>query len=121
MIPMNKVQPFMPSQDIIDYVAQITGGKAIHAFSLVKYQLALEKTMQYVFGDAFICEDNETAKRVAFDPRVRMRCVTLEGDVYNPQGVLSGGSTPDNGTELLKKVKELFRLEEELRYVDHKL
>jgi structural maintenance of chromosome 2 len=56
----------------------------VHAVSLVKYQLALEKTMQYVFGDAFICEDNETAKRVAFDPRVRMRCVTLEGDVYNP-------------------------------------
>lgn len=77
--------------------------------------------MQYVFGDAFICEDNETAKKVAFDPRVRMRCVTLEGDVYNPAGVISGGSSSENGIELLKKVKELIRLEEELRYVDNKL
>jgi structural maintenance of chromosome 2 len=77
--------------------------------------------MQYVFGDAFICDDNETAKKVAFDPRVRMRCVTLEGDVYNPSGVLSGGSSGDSGMELLKKVKELYKLEEELRYVEHKL
>lgn len=45
MIPMNKIEPYMPSQEIIDYVAQVTGGKAVHAVSLVKYQLALEKTM----------------------------------------------------------------------------
>ena len=48
--------------------------------------------MKFVFGDAFICEDSETAKKVAFDPRVRMRCVTLDGDTYSPNGILSGGN-----------------------------
>jgi len=77
--------------------------------------------MQYVFGEAFVCEDSETAKKLAFDPRVNMLCVTLEGDVYSPHGTLSGGSGSTSGLEILKKVKDLNKLEEELRYAEHKL
>jgi len=76
--------------------------------------------MKFVFCDAFVCEDAETAKKVAFDPRVRMRCVTLDGDTYNPSGVLSGGADARDGPSILKKVKEIHRLEEEKRYSDHK-
>lgn len=74
-----------------------------------------------MFGGAFVCEDGETAKKLAFDPRVNMICVTLEGDVYSPNGSLSGGSSSGGGHEILKKVKELNKLEEELKYADHKL
>ena len=64
----------------------------MYAPKLIKFNLALEPSMKFVFGDVFICEDNETAKKVAYDPRVRMRCVTLDGDVYNPSGILTGGN-----------------------------
>lgn len=77
--------------------------------------------MQYVFGDSFVCHDNETAKKLAFDPRVGKQCVTLEGDVYSPSGTLSGGSSSNQGQDLLKKMKDLSKLEEELRYTEHKL
>ncbi len=77
--------------------------------------------MQYVFGAAFVCDDAETARKLAFDPRVNMICVTLDGDVYSPTGCLSGGSTRQGGYEILRKVKELNKLEEELKYADHKL
>ena len=70
----------------------MSDGKAVFALQAIKYPMALEETMKYVFGDAFICEDTETAKKVCFDPRVRMRCVTLDGDTYNPSGVLTGGN-----------------------------
>lgn len=79
--------------------------------------------MQYVFGDAFVCETAEVAKKLAFDPRVQMNCVTLEGDFYSPAGTLSGGSASSlsGGTDVLKKVKNLMKLEEEFRYCDQKL
>jgi structural maintenance of chromosome 2 len=60
---------------------------------------------------------------VAFDPRVRMRCVTLEGDVYSPSGTLSGGSNNEEGKaddSILKRVKDLNKLDEELRFTEHK-
>lgn len=67
--------------------------------------------MEYVFGSTLICEDADTAKRVTFDPAVRMKSVTLEGDVYDPSGTLSGGSAPQSSGVLvtLQKLNELTR------------
>lgn len=67
--------------------------------------------MEYVFGNTLICEDADTAKRVTFDPSVRMKSVTLEGDVYDPSGTLSGGSSPKSSGVLvtLQQLNEITR------------
>lgn len=67
--------------------------------------------MEYVFGTTLVCEDADTAKRVTFDPAVRMKSVTLEGDVYDPSGTLSGGSSPQTSGVLvtLQKLNELTK------------
>jgi structural maintenance of chromosome 2 len=36
LIPVNKIQAYMPSNDVLEYVAKVTEGKAQHAVSLVK-------------------------------------------------------------------------------------
>ncbi len=69
--------------------------------------------MDYVFGSTLVCEDAETAKRVTFDPAVRLKSVTLEGDVYDPAGTLSGGSAP-NSSGVLVTLQELNRVKSEL-------
>lgn len=51
----------------------------------------VENSIKYIFGDVIICEDIETAKRLAFDPKIKMTCVTIEGDIYKPMGIISGG------------------------------
>ena len=65
--------------------------------------------MEYVFGSTLICDDSSTAKSVTFDPSVRMKSVTLEGDVYDPAGTLSGGSAPQSSGVLvtLQKLNEV--------------
>lgn len=37
-------------------------------------------------------QDSATAKKLAFDKNVERRCVTLEGDDFNPKGLLTGGA-----------------------------
>lgn len=49
-----------------------------------------------------------------------MKTVTLEGDIYNPTGTLEGGYTNET-IGMLKKVKELQRLEDEKKYISSKL
>lgn len=56
--------------------------------------------MEFVFGDAFICRDKYVAEKVAFHKRIKRVCITLDGDVYNPFGTLSGGA--------LKKGESIF-------------
>lgn len=70
--------------------------------------------MVYVFGGTFICEDAETAKRVTFHDSIRTRSVTFDGDVYDPQGSLSGGSAP-SGNRTLIEVQALLEVETQLK------
>lgn len=86
-------------------------GKADLALSLVGYEDQVNKAMEYVFGSTFVCADAETAKLVTFNPAVRTRCVTLDGDIYDPSGTLSGGSSPNSSGILIQiqKLNEITR------------
>ena len=83
------------------------------ALSLIGYDEEVAAAMDYVFGSTLVCEDAETAKRVTFDPAVRLKSVTLEGDVYDPAGTLSGGSAP-NSSGVLVTLQELNRVKQQL-------
>lgn len=98
----------------------MTRGKARFGLELIKYHIHVENSMKHIFGNVIICEDSETAKKLAFDPYVKMKTVTIDGDIYNPTGVLEGGHTAEL-YGVLKKVKEIQRLEEEKRYQSSKL
>ena len=50
--------------------------------------------MRQVFGTTFICDDQEAAKKIAYNQRFSFVCVTLQGDKYEPSGGLHGGSIP---------------------------
>ena len=74
----------------------------------------MAKAIAYVFGDTLICDNAETAKLVTFSDAVLTRSVTLDGDIYDPSGTLSGGSAP-NSTRILVQVQELLEIENKLR------
>jgi structural maintenance of chromosome 2 len=61
------------------------------ALSLIEYDPAVHAAMQWVFGQTFICKDMETAKKITFHDRILKKSVTLDGDVFDPSGTLSGG------------------------------
>lgn len=88
-------------------------GKVDLALSLVGYEDEVNKAMEYVFGSTFVCADAETAKLVTFNPAVRMRCVTVEGDVYDPSGTLSGGSSPSS-SGILIQIQKLNEISKQL-------
>jgi len=96
---------------------RLAPGKVHLALSLIGYDEEISAAMEFVFGSTLICADSETAKTVTFDPNVRMRSVTLEGDVYDPSGTLSGGSAPNSSGVLvtLQKLNGLNRRIEQHR------
>jgi len=93
-------------------VEQLAPGKANLALSLIGYPDEVARAMAFVFGDTIICEDAEAANAVTFGAKVRS--VTLNGDLYDPSGTLSGGAAP-SGSGTLLKVQELLEAERRLR------
>jgi len=102
IIPLNKIQAFRAAAEKIVTAQKLAPGKVNLALNLVGYQEDVAKAMEYVFGGTLICNDAETAKRVTFDPNIRLKSVTLEGDEYNPQGTLSGGAKPTSSGVIVK-------------------
>ncbi|TPX10487.1 uncharacterized protein E0L32_008537 [Thyridium curvatum] len=111
IIPLNKIAAFKAQAQTIATAQKIAPGKVDLALSLVGYDNEVSAAMEYVFGNTLICADADTAKRVTFDPNVRMRSITLEGDAYDPSGTLSGGSSPNSSGVLvtLQKLNEITR------------
>lgn len=109
IIPLNKISAFRASAEKIGAAQTLAPGKVDLALSLIGYDNEVSAAMEYVFGSTLVCEDAETAKKVTFDPAVRMKSVTLDGDVYDPSGTLSGGSSPNSSGVLvtLQKLNEL--------------
>lgn len=113
IIPLNKIAASKASADKIGAAQKLAPGKVDLALSLVGYEDEVAAAMEYVFGSTLVCEDAETAKKVTFDPAVRLKSVTLEGDVYDPSGTLSGGSSP-NSSGVLVTLGKLNQLTKEL-------
>lgn len=59
-------------------------------------------------------QDAATAKRLAFSREVASRCITLDGDDFNPSGTLTGGSRAKGG-DVLTKVQALCEAEATLQ------
>jgi structural maintenance of chromosome 2 len=114
IIPLNKIAAFKASAEKVATAEKIAPGKVDLALSLVGYDDEVSTAMDYVFGNTLICSDAATAKRVTFDPAVRMKSITLEGDSYDPSGTLSGGSSP-NSSGVLVTLKKLNELTKELK------
>jgi structural maintenance of chromosome 2 len=115
LIPNNKIESRDVKQEVVDYVRNVARGKAKFAQELITYHIHVANTMKYIFGNVIICEDSDTAKKLAFDPLVKMKTVTLAGDIYNPVGVVEGGHSEEL-YGILKKVKEIKILEEDKRH-----
>ena len=113
IIPLNKIAAFKASADKVGAAKKLAPGKVDLALSLIGYDDEVSKAMDYVFGSTLVCEDAETAKRVTFDLTVRMKSVTLEGDVYDPSGTLSGGSS-SSSSGMLVTLQELNQITKEL-------
>lgn len=120
IIPLNKISAFRASADKIGAAQKLAPGKVDLALSLIGYDKEVSAAMEYVFGSTLVCQDAATAQRVTFDPAVRMKSVTLEGDVYDPSGTLSGGSS-SNSTNVLVTLQKLNELSSQLKEQESKL
>ncbi|GKC58260.1 structural maintenance of chromosomes protein 2-1 [Tanacetum coccineum] len=61
------------------------------ALLLVGYADEVKKAMEFVFSETSVCKTNAVAEKVAFDRNVKTRSDTLEGDLFQPGGLMTGG------------------------------
>ena len=93
------------------------------AFSAVDSSLlraSVRAAMEYAFGDKFVCDSLQTARATANHKDVQKKCVTMDGDLVDPSGTMTGGSSGSLGS-CLSKLTQLGEAQKELGAAEERL
>ncbi len=85
-IPLSKIKPRTISDDLRKL--KKTQGVIDFAINLIKFDSKYRRAFELVLGSTLIVHDLDVARRIGFD---KSRVVTLEGDVIEPNGLMTGG------------------------------
>ena len=77
------------------------------ASDLVSFDKAHAPVFKSLLGSTVIVDSIDNAVNLARSTKYGFKIVTLDGDVINPQGSISGGSKKDAGVNLLGREREL--------------
>ncbi|CAA0836700.1 Structural maintenance of chromosomes protein 2-1 [Striga hermonthica] len=120
-IPLNKIQRHPVPERIQNAATKLVGkGNAEVALSLVGYDKELQSAMEYVFGSTFVCRTRDAAREVTFNRETGTPSVSLEGDIFQPSGLLTGGSRKGGG-DLLRQLHALAEAESKVSFHQKRL
>nr|XP_002119958.1 structural maintenance of chromosomes protein 2 [Ciona intestinalis] len=107
IIPLNKVAARTINREVVSHAKSLVGQNNVNlALSLVGMDDEIRKALEYVFGGTLVCDTMENANKVAFNPNVKTRTVTLAGELFDPSGTLTGGARP-KVTPVFAELKEI--------------
>lgn len=84
------------------------------AVDTINYERSLERAVQYICGDAIICDDLSIAKHICWEKRNDVKAITLDGSIIHKGGNMTGGQGgkqdarrwEDTEVENLRKLKD---------------
>ncbi|NXN33892.1 SMC2 protein, partial [Nycticryphes semicollaris] len=121
IIPLNKIAARCLGQKTVKLAQTLAGCDDLDlAISYIAYEPELQKAMEYVFGTTLICNNMDNAKKVTFDKRIMSKSVTLDGDIFDPQGTLHGGAS-SQAAPILSKLQEMKDVAVELKTKESQL
>lgn len=117
-LPLTTVTPKKdkPFKEEILSKPGVLGNVASH----VKREAKYDKVAEYLLGRYLLVDTIENAMRISKKYQYSLRIVTLEGELLNPGGSMSGGSFKNN-SNLLGRRREMDKLAESIQKIQKKI
>lgn len=84
------------------------------ASEIVKFNDKYTKIIDYVLGKTLVCSSMDSAFNIAKQTGYKYKIVTLEGEVLNSGGALTGGSIRGRNSNILSRRREIEEIEEKI-------
>ena len=88
------------------YITKASGYIGIGS-DIISYDSVYDNIMNYTLGRTIICRDMDCALNIARIGQYKYKIVTLDGEIVNPGGALTGGSIKGKNTNLLGRKREI--------------
>lgn len=91
------------------------------ASDLIKYNKKYEQIITNLLGRTVIVDNMENAIKVAKQNGYTFRIITIEGDVINPSGAITGGSVAKKTVNILGRGREIEKLQKDIQNLKNKI
>jgi len=119
-LPLDVIRPRTLSEQDRRQLQEAEGFIGIAA-ELVSHEPQYAGIVGNLLGSVLIAQTLEKANRIASRLQYRYRVVTIDGDVVNPGGSMTGGSLQKKSASLLGRQRQLEELEREIAESDEAL
>lgn len=110
-LPLDTIKPASPIRE--SELAKEAGFLGLGS-ELVAYNKKYENIISSLLGRILIVDDMKHASSIARKYHYKYKIVTLEGEVFNTGGSLSGGSTKNQSNNLFSRAREMKELEQKI-------
>lgn len=111
-LPITSMRPRNLS-DADKKLINVAGSHGI-AKDLIKYGLDIENVISNLLGATVVVDNLDIAIKLAQNTRFTYKIVTLDGDIINPQGSMTGGSKKSEAVNLISRDREIKTLAEQI-------
>lgn len=120
-MPLSTMKPKYLPEAVRRTIEKVPGFIGV-ASELVSFDQEIEVIVQNILGMTVIARDLQSANQLAKAAQYKYRIVSLEGDVMNPGGAMTGGaSKKGNQGNLFTQANELDELTEKIQKMDERL
>ena len=91
------------------------------AADLVKFDKKYEQIILNLLGRTVVVDNMKNAINIAKENNYSFRIITVEGDVINPSGAITGGSVAKKTVNILGRSREIEVLEKELKKLKERI
>lgn len=112
-LPVTSMKPRFDGAETVNALKE--RGSLGLAASVVRYDKYYDNVVRYLLGNTLICDTIENAVAIAKKYRFAFKIATLDGDVVNPSGSMSGGSRRREGSNVLSTDRRLEQIVAELK------
>lgn len=111
-LPINSIKPRKISED--DKRVLSKSGVFGVASELISYSSDIDNIVANLLGTTLIVDNMDTAIEVSHNTILSYKIVTLDGDVINPTGSMTGGSRKQEAANLISREREIQTLGTEI-------
>ena len=116
---------FLPISSVKGKKLDTIKGKKVGAIGiasdLVSYSLKYEQIILNLLGRTLVVDNMQNAIHIAKENQYAFRIVTLEGDILNPSGAITGGSVTKKTVNILGRSREIETLDKEIKQLSTNL
>ena len=110
LLPMDVQNRIQGNQDVVGVASQLVG-----------YDQRYRQIVENILGSIIVTKDLNVAKNLAKQLNYRYRIVTLEGDVINAGGAMTGGAVKRQGSSLLRQKNEIEDCQRQIQQLTEEL